>query len=239
MRTSLFQRSSGSITLQAVNGSDALHVTIQADGDAHHALVEQRGHVQFAHYAQAYHLRGTFLQVLPQRMQRPAGAVAVLSLDAQRGVVVDQHAQQIALAFLQVLEGANADQPQPLLACLPLDAPDILLHAPQLIEPRLGAAFLYLVALVIDAQPEIPFTEPEGLHLAVLAVLVVLGQAGDKVVLIEVNDGQVIVESEIHPRESFRQIGAQANRSSPCKKPFMQTLRALMPQGNAAEGDKE
>ena len=42
-------------------------------------------------------------------MQGPAGAVAVRGLDAQRGVVIDQHAQQIALAFFEIDKGADTE----------------------------------------------------------------------------------------------------------------------------------
>ena len=172
-------------------------------------------------------------------MHRPARTIAVLGLDAQRGVVIDQYAQQVALAFFEVGKGADAEGAQPFLAHLPLDAPDILFAAPQIEEPRLGAFLLNLIDLVVDAQHEFAFAEAEGLHLAVLAVLVVLAGRRNEVVLIEVDGLDLVVEGEIDPRQAFRLKGGEADRRRPIEKAPVQFGRAELPEGETAIGDEE
>lgn len=110
-----------------------------------------------------------------------------------------QFSQQIALAFGQISIGANAEITKPVLANLPFDTPDILIAAPQIVEPRLGTLFLNLGDLVLDAEHQFTLAEAEGLHLAVLTVLVVLAEGGDEAVFVEIDFIDSVIEREIDP----------------------------------------
>ena len=93
----------------------------------------------------------------------------------------------------------NAEEAQEVFAHLPLDAPHFFVTAPEVEEPELVALLFDFIDLVVDAQDERPFTKAEGLHLAVLAVLVVFNGLGNKVIFVEVERFQAIVEGEINP----------------------------------------
>jgi hypothetical protein len=87
-------------------------VAVNADCHTHQAFIENAEPIHLAVDACGVEGVDLRLQIDPQRMQRPAGAIAVLGFEAQRCMLFRQVSQQVALLVVQIGKGANTKAPQ-------------------------------------------------------------------------------------------------------------------------------
>jgi len=109
--------------------------------------------IDFAIHALSRQTANVIGQHGPQWLNRPAGTIAVVSLDPQRCALTDEIAQHIAIAFKQIGEGSQTEALKHLLAHLPFDAPGVARGiVKKKIQHSLPSTFLEMTAARIGGK---------------------------------------------------------------------------------------
>jgi hypothetical protein len=149
------------------------------------------------------------LELLPKRVQWPAGFVRVFDGAAERCVSSGEFAQEGVLTVFKRFDRSNAASRQPAVSHLKLDTPNTLALDPKRIEMRFAALLGDLGRLVVNPNDRIAFAKGNGLRLCVVRPDCVLIRPRDEMIRLEIDAGQAVIECPYGPRNDFGLCGNQ------------------------------